>query len=877
MKRCTVVWLVFLASSLPVFGQAASRVAGSVTDPSGGVIPSASIRLLSNQAVVAETATDRNGAFAVDVAPGEYQLEVVFGGFRTVRRTVRAAENAGALQIRMELAEVNTTVGVETAADRPVSVESESTLTSTALNNETIQALPDDEDLLVAQLQQIAGASGTAQASATLVVDGFTGGRVPSRDQIQQIIIETSSFSADSSGGPRIQIITRPGTGPWTGNFNIGFQDESLNAKNPFDANKPSRRQHIFQTTYGGPVLPGKLTLRMNARTVETEAEANSVRAITLDGPVNRGVFSPNVNRNLGMNGQLYLNPAHTFNFAGNYNTNAAKNQGIGGFSLPERALNFKGHNWNFQLSERGILRPTFISEIRFSYYHNQNSLLPATEALAVNVLDAFNGGGAQNRTRRRNTNLNFGNTIRWTVSPALNLQVGSDFIYTDAYSNSETNYLGVFTFSSLADYAAQRPVTYRRTSGNPILNVRQLEAALFLQADWRVSPRLNVGAGVRYQAQTNLDDYNNLAPTMQISYQPRTGTVLRAGARIAYQTYNLGNTEQLERQNGSNQSEVVITNPSYPDPFAGGAAAVLSAAASTRVRHPNIVAPYTLNSAYTWEQDLVKGWKVSSSFDFTRSVHLVRTRNINAPYPGLPLPPALGRDEIDRMRPFFPFVGNRLQFESSASAFSKNLNMRVFLPPSLKLYRFGVTGMLQYTLGWFDDDASAVNQYDWTSEWGPSSGDIRHRLQGTANLTMPWQTRVDMLIAANSGRPYSITTGRDDNGDQSTNDRPAGLARNSERGPGAYNIDAQFSKQFTLRRTSAAPRLNSALPQIGPVASPAPSGEGLRLNLILSVRNLLNNTQLRGYSGVLTSPLFGKPTGTAPGRNMTAGLTVLW
>jgi len=41
-----------------------------------------------------------------------------------------------------------------------------------------------------------------------------------------------------------------------------------------------------------------------------------------------------------------------------------------------------------------------------------------------------------------------------------------------------------------------------------------------------------------------------------------------------------------------------------------------------------------------------------------------------------------------------------------------------------------------------------------------------------------------------------------------------------------------------------------------------------------INVSNLLNNTQLRGYSGVLTSPLFGKPIGgTASGRQITAGL----
>src|SRR5262249_9683389 len=153
------------------------------------------------------------------------------------------------------------------------------------------------------------------------------------------------------------------------------------------------------------------------------------------------------------------------------------------------------------------------------------------TEAVSINVLDAFNGGGAQNRTRRRGTNANGGNTLRWQVNSAWNLQFGTDFIYSNNYSNSETNYLGAFTFSSLEDYRDRRPILFRQTVGNPIVEFKQWESAAFIQADWRVNSKLNVGVGARYQWQTNLDDYNNIAPTFQFAYQPRTGTVVRAGA----------------------------------------------------------------------------------------------------------------------------------------------------------------------------------------------------------------------------------------------------------------------------------------------------------------------------------------------------------
>jgi len=419
------------------------------------------------------------------------------------------------------------------------------------------------------------------------------------------------------------------------------------------------------------------------------------------------------------------------------------------------------------------------------------------------------------------------------------------------------------------------------------VVDFKQWEIATFFQADWRVNSKLNIGAGVRYQRQTNLSDANNFAPTFQFAYQPRTGTVLRAGGRVSYQAFNIGFVEQLLRQDGRHQFETVITNPSYPNPFVNGqTAAVDPNTTSVRAREPNLIAPYTFNSALTLEQSLPKNWRVSASFDVTRGLHLIRTRNVNAPFPGTSLTAGLSVDQINRMRPYYPIIGNIYQFESAGSALSRNLNFRVFLPPTLKFSKITLTGFAQYTLGWTDDDASAQNQYDWRSEWTRATTDTRHRFQGNANFTMPWMTSMTFLFFGNSGRPYSITTGRDDNGDQSTNDRPAGVLRNSLTGPSTYNIDAVFTKQIPLKKTedaaNGAPQVlvNGAPPPPGPVPvllgpGGVPAGGGPRLTFNVNVRNLFNNTQLRGYSGVLTSPLFGKATSAAPGRSLILGLTL--
>src|SRR5262249_58932339 len=141
-----------------------------------------------------------------------------------------------------------------------------------------------------------------------------------------------------------------------------------------------------------------------------------------------------------------------------------------------------------------------------------------------------------------------------------------------------------------------------------------------------------------------------------------------------------IGYVETVLRQDGlTHQVETVILNPSYPDPFLNGVSPVATATnASIRTRAGKFATPYTMNSAVTLEQSLKKGWRFSVSYDVTRGVHLVRTRNINAPYPGIALPAdlfnrlnstnpieqAAARAQVDQMRPLYPNIGNIYQFE---------------------------------------------------------------------------------------------------------------------------------------------------------------------------------------------------------------------
>ena len=879
---------------------------GRISDSSGAVIPESKIKVLKGSDVIAEATTNTIGDFALEVATGEYQIEVNAPEFNPLRQDIRVASGMAPLSLSLTVATIAQQLDVKETAEQAVTIDSDIPLTTQTIAGDQLADLPDNEDDLVAYLLQVAGTSGAAGSRVAFFIDGFTGGRLPPKDQIQQIIIDNNPFSAESNGGTRITIITRPGTAKWTGQFGGNVNSSAFNARTPGASTKPDRTQETFNLSIGGTIIRNVLAATFTGQSIQTDA-GNAIRAVLPGGQsVNLGVLSPTTRRTIGARGQFRLTRNDTLNFNLVYFTTDAKNQGTGGLNLAERAFNTSDRNWQAQLSELAIPNGKMVNEFRFQAIETDSNTASVTQAIAVNVTGAFNSGGAQNDNLTRNRTYQIGNTLRWVLTPKLNLQTGIELNYERRHSLSRNNFQGTYTFASLDDYVAGRPQTFTRASGNPLLDSHQYDVNAFVQVDWRAAKNVNVGIGARYVAQTNLRNYNNLAPTVSLAIQAAKKTVFRAGTRLYHQGFDLNNTETILRNSGgATQTVLNIAFPTYISEQAPPEAASSVNSGSIYLRSSRLQSPYNFNSLASLEQALPRGWRFAASADTTRGLHLIRTRNINAPFPGTPLPDDLlaslnspdanvranARMQVDQLRPYYPSAGNLYQFESSASSFSKNFTIRLYTPTiglpgtpgTLYLGHFAFGGTLAYTRGYsFDDLGTAPNQYDFSREWARSQFDQRNRIQAQFQIR-PTATvgLVSFNISTASGRPYSVTTGRDNNGDQSSTDRPAGVGRNTLTSPGAYNVDVTWTKIKTLKAESrtSTPASDIGAPQVtggqgGAFQVGRVNFAGPRITWQLTVRNLLNNTQVRAVSGVQTSPLFGKAISFAAGRAITAGLS---
>ncbi|HEX8336936.1 MAG TPA: carboxypeptidase regulatory-like domain-containing protein, partial [Pyrinomonadaceae bacterium] len=250
--------------------------------------------------------------------------------------------------------------------------------------------------------------------------------------------------------------------------------------------------------------------------------------------------------------------------------------------------------------------------------------------------------------------------------------------------------------FSSLGNSEVRArgggPTQFSISGGDPEASVTYWDFSPFVQDDWRVRPNLTLSAGLRYERQNLINGALDLAPRVAFAWSPAADprnqrTVVRGGFGIFYQRVNQGLALQAARSSGANQQQFVVTDTTSP--FLNQSAFALAASAgvltptvsnvptpaqltafqtrqTVRQLAPDIRAPYTMQTAFSVEQQLPYRVTLSVSYIGARTLHALRSRNVNAPL--LDAAGQLPRDAAGRpliVRPD-PARGNVNQFESS-------------------------------------------------------------------------------------------------------------------------------------------------------------------------------------------------------------------
>ncbi len=807
-------------------------------------------------------------AHASGLAPGRYRLEVTFPGFEphiTPELRVRAGDNRKEVTLAIRKIDESVAVGrdPQTSASDP-----RSDRFGTVLTREQIDALPDDPDEMEAVLEEMAGPGGTIR------VDGFRGGKLPPKSQIRSIRFASGMFAAENHGGGMmfVDLSTQPGLGPLRGGADVTFRDDALNARNAFQQEKGPERNQQYTFNLSGTLLKERTSFSLSLGGATLYDSAN-IFAATSSGRRTDTVRRPSDRINFTGRVDHALSKSHTLRAMFQQNDSDQQNLGVGGFDLDDRAFRRTSRDSMLRLAESGPLARAWFGESRLQVRWADTESAAFLEQPAIRVLDAFTSGGAQQDGGRTATEIEWATNVDWARGRHA-VRFGSLVEGGRYRSDNRSNYLGTFTFASLADYQAGIASTYTRRDGDPLVDYSHWQAGLFVQDDWRARRNLTLSAGLRHEVQTHLGDRFNLAPRGGLTWSPfRSGkTTVRAGGGIFYDWLEAEVYEQTLRVDGIRQTDLVVLSPGYPNPFDGGRSDVLPTskyllADSLAMPRRNMV-----NLGVSQQLSPVIGLNLNL-MHMTGSNRL-RGRNTNAPLNGI--------------RPDAA-VGNVTEVESTArvrgTQMHTGLNINV---PGRRIMIFA-----NYSFVDQKNDADGAfslpaDSYQLAADWGPAAGIPRHTASAVVNLPLPYRFRLGLTSSARSGTRYNLTTGRDDNGDTVFNDRPAGVGRNSAVGKGSWDLAARLSYTFGFGDRSAAgpggagPMIiqrvgggGSAGDLLGGLMGGGAENKRIRIELFASAQNLLNSVTPIGYSGVMTSPFFLQPTAAMPGRRIDLGMRV--
>ncbi|HEY6929884.1 MAG TPA: TonB-dependent receptor [Thermoanaerobaculia bacterium] len=326
---------------------------------------------------------------------------------------------------------------------------------------------------------------------------------------------------------------------------------------------------------------------------------------------------------------------------------------------------------------------------------------------------------------------------------------------------------------------------------------IRQKEPAVFVQDVWQPLPNLTVQAGLRWEAQIEPDPItppdqvffsgfigktsmgqafpsDGTIPSDKKMWQPRIGiswdpkndgkTVFRTSYGLFYARIPGLNLASTRSTNGSIEQELNNFNsspPAYPE---------LLPTPSGTPDHPGIFVtskdfenPRTSAVSASVEHEVVPSWAVLVKYNWAKTDHLTRFVDRNAAELGSPWSTGLGPDGTNG-------VGSLTTVESSAKSkywgWTLGVNKRFS-------ERFGMQVNYTYSKDKSDDDNErdpftlryakihedpANPTSEFSSEWGYSDRDQRHRV----NAYTLWQTPGDFLLnfrySYRSAQPLDVT-----------------------------------------------------------------------------------------------------------------------
>jgi hypothetical protein len=285
---------VLLAFSVPVVAQStvSGAVTGVVTDPSGAVIPGASVTLKSNETAQTKTATTNGqGVYRFGlVQPGSYTVTITAPNYAAATRIISVSlGQASTVNTQLALASAQQTVTVTAEGG---TIQTENANVSTTFSTQQIQTVPNPGNDLSYVAQSSPGAVMNTQAGygnfSTYGLPGtsnlFTYNGMNENDpflnlnnsgatnlllgnnDVREATVVNNGYSGQYGqlAGANVNYVSKSGSNAWHGNVKYWWNGTILNANNFFNkqstppVDRPAVNANQWAGSIGGPIRKDK-------------------------------------------------------------------------------------------------------------------------------------------------------------------------------------------------------------------------------------------------------------------------------------------------------------------------------------------------------------------------------------------------------------------------------------------------------------------------------------------------------------------------------------------------------------------------------------------------------------------------------------------
>ncbi len=932
--------MFFAATTPSAFAQSQAlngQIEGTVSDQTGAAVANVTITATNIETGATRAVqTDESGVYRFPLLPlGTYRITAEAANFKKFIREgiTLAAGQTATVDLDLEAGEVQETITV--SADASIADPGKTDL-SRVINKRDVQnlPLPYRNPYNLARLQtNVNGRTGGGFNNANVNVNGyrrranylfegnwsnvadFPGNRLllVSETYVNEVQIVTNGFAAEFGNTPGMimNIVTPSGTNDLRGWVGYRFARTSFYARPFFYDSSDDLPESDFldlNATVGGAIwrdrwhyYGGFELYRKDQNTIN-----NAVSRITAENRtrliaagLSPSIFPASAPRKQArefyiFRTDLQLNKTNRLTARFNRTPNIDR-AGGGGLDTTERAFNFK--NRDFSIGAQIVsYTPKNLNELRFQYarriqFFERNELSGSAPAVTItgvanfgSLYDSYSIDPLERTTQiQDNLTLTRGTHV---------FKFGGGFIRIDDFKRLPIS--STYIFPTIDAYIAARSGTnprssytsYNETFGNSEVSYQSTYWNFFAQDDWKLSRRLKINFGLRYdlylipKADANAPlefsqefniDKNNFAPRLGIVYALREGvrpTIIRFGAGIYYETPWLNNYERAIRNNGNPRFFSVSFTPAqqcapnFPNTFSGNLPDCANLLRNIDAVSSDLVNMYALHFNFQIEQAITENISVSVGFVHSAGRHLPVYREINCLPTGATLAdgrPLFGiiSPNLPCRFPIIPLFRNIQMVESVG-----NLRYDALALQLTKRFSGGLQFSASYTFSKATDDApdfslDGLNLSDAsnrTLDRGLSSGDQRHtfimsllfrpqfNFENKIFRLLFNQNQFGIIASANSGERFNILANSDLNRDGFRFDRPVGIPRNAGKTPNQYNVDLRYSRFFKFT-------------------------ERYRLEVSGEVQNLFNINSIIGYRDVLVpaNPLTGELIGALP------------